>query len=258
MAGGDWIARDKRGAIYHRDDHLCVYCGVDVVVDPRGTVAGKRADPTTATLDHLTPRSGGGYDAPWELATCCLGCNVDRGARTLDAWLVTFAPDRYEAVLRKLRQIAVGDAGYLHYGPPRTSALKPQFVRALYARPNLVEDASDLPGLVRRAMLLGQLHALIDSPQPDGGRFGRLQHGYMTHFAVRWLSSHRRLVRCAFLTAYAQHLRDLESVRRRVDRTWRAVTGIGTNTRSGLTFVTSSLECAEPIGMKPYADTKAP
>lgn len=56
-----------------RDSHSCVYCGSD-------------GDGAHLHLDHLTPRSQGGQDAPSNLVTCCRRCNTSRQAMTLGQW----------------------------------------------------------------------------------------------------------------------------------------------------------------------------
>src|SRR5690348_15651310 len=35
-----------------------------------------------ATIDHMTPRSQGGGNQPWNLALCCEACNHVKGSRT--------------------------------------------------------------------------------------------------------------------------------------------------------------------------------
>lgn len=58
-----------------RDGHACVYCGA--------TAASSGAH---LHLDHLTPRSAGGEDAPGNLVLACRSCNSRRQARTLAQW----------------------------------------------------------------------------------------------------------------------------------------------------------------------------
>lgn len=58
---GAWIRREKRWAIYLRDDCTCVWCG---------------AQPPTLSLDHLFPRGSRLRDNdPRRLVTACFRCN---------------------------------------------------------------------------------------------------------------------------------------------------------------------------------------
>lgn len=57
--------RIPRFQIMARDDFRCVYCG---------------ATPCTTELhiDHVVPRSRGGSDETWNLATACAACNISK------------------------------------------------------------------------------------------------------------------------------------------------------------------------------------
>lgn len=59
----------KRLRIFIRDRHRCQYCG-------------QRRAAAELTLDHITPRSRGGRNAPDNLATACVACNTRKGSRT--------------------------------------------------------------------------------------------------------------------------------------------------------------------------------
>ena len=67
--GSKWIWPVTRLAIYLRDHFHCVYCNRDL----------HGAKPRDVTLDHLVPRSQGGTNAPTNLVTACLACNVAKG-----------------------------------------------------------------------------------------------------------------------------------------------------------------------------------
>jgi len=69
--GMNWIAKDKRLAIYLRDGMACAYCGSGL------------EDGAQLTLDHLTPRSHGGNNSETNLVTACQKCNSVRGNRNL-------------------------------------------------------------------------------------------------------------------------------------------------------------------------------
>lgn len=55
----------------------CTYCGRQTRRDvPDGHIA-------YATVDHIIPRSAGGYDGPRNWAVSCIKCNQDKGATML-------------------------------------------------------------------------------------------------------------------------------------------------------------------------------
>jgi hypothetical protein len=80
-----WCAKDKRIAIYIRDQFTCLYCGTDL----------RDADPKDITLDHLEPRMMDSDNRPrvkttqdgrpindvTNLVTACRACNCSRGCR---------------------------------------------------------------------------------------------------------------------------------------------------------------------------------
>ena len=69
--GGRWIRRDRRLAIYLRDDFRCLVCRRDL-----------RNKPGELTLDHVMPRSRGGHHER-NLYTCCRSCNSQRQDKPL-------------------------------------------------------------------------------------------------------------------------------------------------------------------------------
>lgn len=78
-----WITKEKRLAIYIRDNFTCCYCGSSL----------KSADPNLVTLDHLVPRNvkvshGGGGNEATNLVTACKSCNSSRQ----DKEWTSFAP----------------------------------------------------------------------------------------------------------------------------------------------------------------------
>lgn len=78
-----WITREKRLAIYMRDNFTCCYCGRSL----------KNEDPNLVTLDHLVPRNkkvahGGGGNEATNVVTSCKSCNSSRQDKP---WL-EFAP----------------------------------------------------------------------------------------------------------------------------------------------------------------------
>lgn len=58
--GMNWIRKEKRLAIYLRDDLRCVYCG---------------SSKSQLTLDHLIINAD---HSEKNLVTCCMGCNSSR------------------------------------------------------------------------------------------------------------------------------------------------------------------------------------
>lgn len=62
---------ELRGVLMERDGWRCRYCGETVAA-------------TTATLDHVIPRSLGGPNTAENLATACLTCNSIKSGRTYE------------------------------------------------------------------------------------------------------------------------------------------------------------------------------
>ena len=65
--GAKWLSREKRLAIYLRDNMSCVWCGV------------KFAKGMRLEIDHIVPLSKGGTNSESNLITSCRGCNSSRG-----------------------------------------------------------------------------------------------------------------------------------------------------------------------------------
>jgi 5-methylcytosine-specific restriction endonuclease McrA len=74
--GSNWIRREKRLAIYRRDNHTCVYCGRDLATE-------------VATLDHVLACELGGTNHESNLVTACLSCNSAKRDLPLSAFLST-------------------------------------------------------------------------------------------------------------------------------------------------------------------------
>jgi 5-methylcytosine-specific restriction endonuclease McrA len=58
-----------RGAVLHRDDWTCRYCGKEAT-----------------EVDHVAPRARGGPTAPSNLVAACRPCNKTKGIRTPAEW----------------------------------------------------------------------------------------------------------------------------------------------------------------------------
>ena len=64
----------KRAAIFARDGHRCVYCGVVY-------------EPDELSVDHVQPKMRGG-DGSWgNVVTACRGCNTAKGGERLSHFL---------------------------------------------------------------------------------------------------------------------------------------------------------------------------
>lgn len=74
---GRWISNKRRFALYQRDKFKCHMC------NKKTNINAHYLDGDCPTLDHLVPRSKGGSDEDYNLATCCRECNTLRGANEL-------------------------------------------------------------------------------------------------------------------------------------------------------------------------------
>jgi len=82
--GSKWIRREKRWAIYMRDNWTCVYCEQENVA---------------LTLDHVHPRELGGGNEAGNLVTACRTCNTTRRQTPIEE----FAPTRVREIQKQLR-----------------------------------------------------------------------------------------------------------------------------------------------------------
>jgi len=69
--GAHWIRREKRLAIYLRDQFRCVYCNRNLA----------KVKAKLRVLDHVIPVTKGGTNHESNLATCCSRCNNQKGDR---------------------------------------------------------------------------------------------------------------------------------------------------------------------------------
>jgi 5-methylcytosine-specific restriction endonuclease McrA len=65
---GCWIRKERRLAIYLRDNFTCCYCNKDL----------RNVSASDITLDHLIPRSSNGTNDSTNLVTACKICNSTR------------------------------------------------------------------------------------------------------------------------------------------------------------------------------------
>jgi len=70
--GSKWIRKEKRLAIYARDNFTCAFCGKHMVFDN-----------VTLSLDHVQPVANGGQNDATNLITSCRLCNSKKGDRNL-------------------------------------------------------------------------------------------------------------------------------------------------------------------------------
>jgi len=94
--GMNWIAQQKRLAIYLRDGMACAWCGKGV------------EDGIILSLDHLKPHHSGGSNHESNLVTCCKFCNTSRNTRTMAAFakgVATYVNNgvKPEQILRHVR-----------------------------------------------------------------------------------------------------------------------------------------------------------
>lgn len=82
MAGASMAWRNLRDEVCDRNGWRCSYCGIGLTTD-------MPAIKTTATADHLIPRSMGGTDDPSNLLASCFSCNASRRERPLE-WFRRF------------------------------------------------------------------------------------------------------------------------------------------------------------------------
>lgn len=76
--GGKWITKERRLAIYIRDNFQCVYCGKLL----------KNAKPCDVTLDHIIPRSQTekNDNTNGNLITACKSCNSARQDKSVEEY----------------------------------------------------------------------------------------------------------------------------------------------------------------------------
>ena len=54
--------------------------------DPHCTYCRQRIGKGNGTLDHILPKSKGGFDAPYNLVLSCERCNQCKESRTVEEW----------------------------------------------------------------------------------------------------------------------------------------------------------------------------
>ena len=89
--GSKWIRKDRRLALYLRDEFRCAYCERDL----------HHASREEVTLDHLIPRVEGGTNANENLVTACLHCNSQRADAPWREYAPAGAIERIERTITK-------------------------------------------------------------------------------------------------------------------------------------------------------------
>lgn len=97
MNGSKWITKERRLAIYMRDNFVCAYCGEDL----------RKHDRRNIGLDHLTPRYSGGSNDSSNLVTVCKACNSSRGTKDFKEYATGGALLRIEANIAKEVNVAL-------------------------------------------------------------------------------------------------------------------------------------------------------
>mgnify|MGYP001580416909 CR=1 FL=1 len=105
--GSNWIRREKRLAIYIRDNWRCVYCDKDL----QNVRSAKNRQ-----LDHVNPVHNGKPDnSSTNLVTCCEACNQRKNGKNLWSFVKDVARLDYIIVQRN-KSIDVRAAKLILYG----------------------------------------------------------------------------------------------------------------------------------------------
>jgi 5-methylcytosine-specific restriction endonuclease McrA len=87
----------SRKGIILRDGSACQYCG--------SVLAGKEL-----TMDHVVPRSRGGFSTWENLVSCCFPCNNRKGNRTPPEAGMPLAKPPHQIGIHARHRLMVGDA----------------------------------------------------------------------------------------------------------------------------------------------------
>ena len=102
-------------ALFKRDAHLCLYCGI----------THSAAD---LSRDHIRPLSHGGEDSWNNVVTACKRCNNHKAGRTpeqagMQLLAIPFTPTHAEYIYLQGRRVLVDQMEFLRAHFPRTSPL---------------------------------------------------------------------------------------------------------------------------------------
>lgn len=98
--GMNWITKERRLAIYLRDEFTCAYCGDNLHHAKRGGIA----------LDHLICRSQGGTNESHNLITVCSLCNSKRGDTPWQQYATGGARARIRKLVKRKVNLALAKA----------------------------------------------------------------------------------------------------------------------------------------------------
>ena len=112
---GDYAPPLSNPALFARDAHLCLYCGI-------------RFAPRELSRDHVTPVSRGGVDAWSNVVTACKRCNNHKAGRTPEQAAMTllavpFVPTHAEFIYLQGRRVLADQMEFLLAHFPRSSPL---------------------------------------------------------------------------------------------------------------------------------------
>lgn len=88
--GMNWIRQEKRLSIYMRDNFACLYCGKGI------------EEEIIMTLDHVEHR-GGNHAS--NLVTTCMECNMAKGSRSIEDFLLELTEDDNVRAARLLARV---------------------------------------------------------------------------------------------------------------------------------------------------------
>lgn len=99
--------------LFHRDRHLCAYCGADL-------------HPARLTRDHIKPVSQNGTDTWMNVVTACRSCNQRKGGRTPEQarmmlLYAPYVPNKAEYLILSNRQILADQMDFLAHHLPAQS-----------------------------------------------------------------------------------------------------------------------------------------
>lgn len=114
-ARAQYIPPLSNQALFARDAHLCMYCGL-------------RFAARELSRDHITPLSKGGIDAWTNVVTACKRCNNHKAGRTpeqadMTLLAVPFMPTHAEYVYLQGKRVLADQMEFLLAHFPRTSPL---------------------------------------------------------------------------------------------------------------------------------------
>jgi hypothetical protein len=119
---GDYAPPLSNRTLFHRDDHMCMYCG--------GRFSARHL-----SRDHVRPTSQGGKDVWNNVVTACIRCNNYKAGRTpesarMELLAVPFTPTHAEYIYLMGRHVLADQMSFLRAHFPRSSPLHRRILRA--------------------------------------------------------------------------------------------------------------------------------